>query len=64
MASTKEVNAAFDVIHSKLVHLINEKLSWPVHDKALAFIESADGRKALVDGIREGLEAAEKARAE
>ena len=65
MSTVKEQNAAFDVINAKLHSLLGEIPSVPFIDikgKVKTFLDSAEGRRKILDLVQAGLAAAEKAR--
>ena len=62
MASVDEINAAFDVLEV-ILHKLVKQVPWPFADKAMAALESPDGRRTALDGTRRMLTAAELVRA-
>lgn len=70
MPTVPELNAGYDALHKKMGELIEQLLpSAPfmfrgqIRDTAYRFLNGPDGRQTQLEGVRDVLEAAEKARA-
>lgn len=67
MATVKELNAAFDAINAEL-HSLADSSAVPsipfidVRAKIKTFLDSTEGRKKVLNLVKSGLHAAEKAR--
>lgn len=62
MASVKEQNAAYDVLHAEIIQLINDRAPSFFRGQILQAFESPEGKAKLVHMVKKGLEAAEKVR--
>ena len=62
MATKAEINAAFDVVHSRLVEYINNSVPWYLKGKATSMLQSDNAKEVLIGIVEEALQAAEKVR--
>lgn len=62
MPSTGEMNAVFDVVEGYAHKLIDQFVPSFFKGRVIAHLESPQGRELMLDGIRQGLVAAEQVR--